>query len=182
MTPPVAQPSIVGPHPPRCSAMHEIHLSRGYSAVVDEADFDRVRAFKWHAHITTAGAVYAARWVTVRPKTRRLVRLHHFLLGVDPVEPVDHANGDSLDNRRGNLRQCSQAENNRNRGPNTGRRFKGPSFKPSRGHWESVIKHCGKRRFLGSFKSEEEAALAYDVAATALFGPFARLNFPAGVE
>jgi hypothetical protein len=91
---------------------------------------------------------------------------------------VDHINGDTLDNRRANLRVCTKSENNRNRRklhPTTSR-FKGvyKNTKP----WIALIECNGKQFVLGRFASEEEAALAYDKAAKEHFGSFARLNFP----
>lgn len=44
--------------------------------------------------------------------------------------------------------------------------------------WVSCIYANGKRKWLGSFKDEKKAALAYDIEATWLFGSFAYLNFP----
>lgn len=47
-----------------------------------------------------------------------------------------------------------------------------------RGRWTSVIEVGGKRQRLGTWRCAEEAALAYDEAVYAIWGPGAWLNFP----
>jgi hypothetical protein len=51
--------------------------------------------------------------------------------------------------------------------------------KRSRNSWQAAIRRDGKSVYLGSFRSPEDAARAYDAAAIEEFGEFARLNFPA---
>lgn len=97
-------------------------------------------------------------------------------------ESVDHINGDGLDNRRSNLRVCSHAENRRNSKKVSGRRklashYKGVSH-PSKNRWTASITVMWKTLHIGSFKTEIEAARAYDEAARNHHGVFARLNFP----
>jgi hypothetical protein len=100
---------------------------------------------------------------------------------------VDHINGDPLDNRKSNLRVCTQAENLRNRRKRakpTSSKFKGVSRhtisrqKP----WLAKIKSDGKTIYLGTFETEEQAAEAYDRAALERFGTFAHLNRARGAQ
>ncbi len=95
-----------------------------------------------------------------------------------PVNQIDHINGDRSDNAIGNLREASSAENCRNRRSSKQRAkgiylFRGRFFKAS-------IQHQGKRKFLGVFRTPDEAAHAYNKAAVRLNGEFACLN-PVGV-
>jgi len=106
--------------------------------------------------------------------------LHRLIVGAPVGEVVDHINGDTLDNRRSNLRVCSRAENLWNAGKrrhNTSG-FKGVCFDKRDGRWYARIRAVGRVHDLGRYKTAEEAAMAYDAKAAELHGPFARLNFP----
>lgn len=111
-------------------------------------------------------------WFETRVYAHRLV-----LAAVTGVE-VDHINGDGLDNRRSNLRAATHALNLANQRPQQGRssRFKGVSWNKQRRGWEAYIRVAGRQIHLGLFSDEGDAALAYDKAAIAAWGSFARPN------
>lgn len=161
-----------------------VDLTQGLVALVDEADFERVvGAGKWHAHLSR-GLFYAGRNFPQRepgaPRQKR-VHLHTFLTG---WSLVDHRNGDTLDNRRENLREATRSQNSRNAGrraDNTSG-FKGVSWHSGSRLWRAYITVNGQREELGSHKSPIEAARAYDAAAREHFGEFACVNFPLGME
>ena len=93
----------------------------------------------------------------------------------------DHINGDSLDNRKANLRSATHLQNcwNARKSPQSAySKYKGVTFDKMRQKWNAQICVNGKRIFLGTFKDETEAAKAYDSAAKRHFGEFAALNFP----
>jgi hypothetical protein len=108
------------------------------------------------------------------------VLMHRALLAV--AGPVDHTNGDGLDNRRANLRAATCTENARNvrvhRDNLAG--WKGVSKAPPRvrARWRARIWVDGRELRLGYFDDPEAAARAYDAAAREYFGAFAALNFP----
>jgi hypothetical protein len=90
---------------------------------------------------------------------------------------IDHINGDKLDNRRSNLRICTQAENVRNQKKTRYPRlshYKGVS--KDHGCWRARITKDRVWYCLGYFRTEEAAAQAYNQAAQELFGEYARLN------
>lgn len=91
---------------------------------------------------------------------------------------VDHRSRDQADERIENLRLATDAQNQHNQEPKSGRssRFKGVRFQKDCRQWRAEIRHFGARVHLGSFKDEVEAARAYDAAARQFHGEFASVN------
>lgn len=170
--------------------MKIIPLTRGYVALVDDEDYEKLSAYKWFAHIgnhlkfsdpESAGKklVYAARNRPTVNGRRGMLQMHREILGLGPKDPnVDHADTNGLNNQRYNLRKADQAQNNANASPRQGEtsRYKGVSFDLETGKWRAVIYFRGARRFIGRFRDEVDAAQAYNLAAEELFGEFARFN------
>ena len=75
--------------------------------------------------------------------------------------PVDHININKLDNRIENLRvaTCSQNTRNQNKKKNCSSKYRGVSLENNK--WRAQISIDGKKKHLGSFDNEEEAAKAY---------------------
>jgi hypothetical protein len=158
---------------PEAVRMKQISLTQGKVALVDDEDFERLSAFRWHVHDAN-GKIYARR-TCLLSESHRHEYMHHAVLGFGVR--TDHRDGDGLNNTRLNLRPCTQSQNMANSPPREGRRFKGIEHLSS-GRFRAVIAKDGKRTRLGIFDSEEEAARAYDQRARETFGEFARLNFP----
>jgi hypothetical protein len=161
-----------------------IELEQGYSAIIDKADKELVEPYPWRLLRGHNGKVYAYAQTKSGP-----VYMHRLIARTPVGRETDHINGDGLDNRRSNLRiaTCSQNSANmwkprRRDGSPTSSRFKGVSWDRSRNKWQSKITVNGLCKNLGRHGSEEEAARAYDAAARASWGPFARLNFPPARE
>jgi len=104
--------------------------------------------------------------------------MHRMIMQPPEGMVVDHINGNGLDNRRCNLRICTQEQNARNNAPkgNGASRFKGVF--PCGKKWGAKVTHRKKTHRLGVFADEVEAAKARDRLALKLHGEFARLNFP----
>lgn len=102
-------------------------------------------------------------------------RMHRLILG---TPYVDHRDGNTLNNQRSNLRECTQQQNIWNSASHRGSssRFKGVSFHRRTGKWQAELCVNRKRTHLGTFNSEAEAAVAYNLAAERAFGEYARLN------
>jgi predicted Zn-ribbon and HTH transcriptional regulator len=92
---------------------------------------------------------------------------------------VDHVDGNGLNNRRSNLRPATKSQNGANARKNPGKtsRYKGVFWDRERSAWQAKIMVNRKALSLGRFASEEDAALAYDLAAREAFGEFALTNF-----
>lgn len=162
--------------------MKEIPLTGKYAfgrvTLIDDEDYETVSAYRWRIAKTIQGKEYVVAYI---PNPDRIGKgmsnygLHTLITG---FSMVDHRNGDTLDNRRENLREATYCQNSANRPAHkrTCTGYKGVNR--SNGRWQARIMKEGKRKFLGNFDTPEEAARAYDVAARELHGDFAWLNFP----
>lgn len=156
--------------------MKIVHLTKGYDAIVDNVDYERVIKFKWYASVQVSGIVYAYR--TCKKKT---IIMHRFIVNapMDTSIGVDHINGDGLDNRKSNLRLCTKSQNaanSRKYATNTSG-YKGVYFDKRENKWVSRIRLSGKRIYIGGFNDRISAAKSYDLKAKEIFGRFAKLNF-----
>jgi hypothetical protein len=117
---------------------------------------------------------YVYRWKNGLRRVKEF--LHRAVLDAPRGSQVDHVDMHGWDNRRHKLRLCSNQQNHANRGKNRNNTsgFKGVSFDKRAGRFVAGIKVDGRRRFLGSFITPEEASVAYSRAAEAAFGDFAR--------
>lgn len=149
-----------------------VPVSRGKDvALVSRDDHEEICKHKWH--IQKGGAVcYAARL----DENRKRIFMHAQIIGKQPVGLViDHANGNGLDNRRENLRAATKSQNAANsKKRSLLSKYKGVC-KNGPG-WQATICHKGKNIYLGTYKTQEQAAIAYDLFAYMAHGEFAVLN------
>lgn len=156
--------------------MREIQLTQGKVALIDDADYERVIAFAWYAAKSVTKNF--VQWYAQTKINGKTAYLHRFLMGAGPGAQVDHRDHDGLNNVRGNLRICGQAQNNANaRFPRAASGFRGVYLNKTRGHHFAAINIGGVMRFLGRFDRPEDAARRYDEAAQEAYGEFATLNF-----
>ncbi|MEN6428435.1 MAG: HNH endonuclease [Phycisphaerales bacterium] len=148
----------------------QIPLGDGYYAYVDGADYEWLSRWKWHMQ-----GGYA-----VRREKKTLIFMHRQIMNPPKGRIVDHKNRNKLDNTRDNLRNCTHAENARNRGKRHGTtsRFIGVGRLRYCDEWYARVRCRGERFCLGRFTDEAEAARARDHKAVEVFGESARLNFP----
>lgn len=159
--------------------MAKIKLTRDFVTEIDDDMMEELGRFSWCASVGTNGGPYATRTEWMPDKKRyRVVRMHRQITGALRGQCVDHIDGDSLNNRRSNLRICSNAENIRNMKPHNGRSTKGVHFTKRRSHmqtpWHAYITHDMKRIHIGYFESESLAQSAYNEAARRIHGEFSR--------
>lgn len=161
--------------------MPSITLSCGRVAIVDLIDYAAYGALAWHSLRSPqkADRYYAHR--TIAGKT---VYLHRLIAKPPSGVLVSFRNGDSLDCRRENLRGATRGQSNAAAKAKPGAAFRGVC-QVGRGRFKATIsdrERAKKSRYIGTFDTAEDAARAYDVAAIARFGEFARLNFPPQAE
>lgn len=163
----------------------------GLVALIDEEDLPMVSGYRWYA-IRHSSYKNEDVWY-VRAKVKcadvgggqigTVIHMHRLILGF-PMGMVDHKNGNPLDNRRSNLRICSNSQNQANRrrlATNTSG-FRGVTWNKKSRRWQASIMFNQKCTYLGMYDLAEDAAIAYDVKARELFGEFASLNFPSETE
>lgn len=103
--------------------------------------------------------------------------MHRLILSAPKNLEVDHKNGNTLDNRRSNLRLCTRSQNAANIPTNRAKSgLRGVYFSKQKNKWKATITEGGREKHLGYFLDKESAARAYDKAAEESFGDFARLN------
>lgn len=154
----------------------QIPLSKGLFALISAEDYEMVNRHKWH--VTSHG--YAARNDRFGGG---IVYLHRAINRTPDNASTDHIDGDRLNCKRDNLRTVTSQQNSFNQSKRktpTSSCFKGVSFVAGESkdsdRWESYIKCAGVKGSLGCYVSEMDAALAYNIKATELFGVFAKLN------
>lgn len=137
--------------------------------MVDSDDYLRFFEMKWSLNSNGYARTYInGKWIT----------MHKLIMDTPPGKEVDHINCNKLDNRKINLRIVTKSQNNMNRKPykNSSSKFKGVFWDKNLKKWRAYITLNKKRKWLGSFNSEEEAAIVYDSEATKLFGKYAKTN------
>ena len=164
--------------------MIEVPLNKGYTAIIDEIDADLAKLQRGVQDGKNRTVFYAQRKICHKTTGMHVLILQRKLgRKLTANEITDHINSNGLDNRRSNLRAASISQNHCNRrkleslqGRPTSSKYKGVRWEECRGKWRVDIRIEGKRVYLGRFKTEIDAANAYNRAAKAAFGEFARLN------
>lgn len=153
-----------------------IRLSEQHETIIDVADVELASPYRWGAEVSQpSGALYAR-----GSRQGQKVFLHRLILGLQKGDPRegDHTEGNTLDNRREKLRISTVSQNRHNRTFSTNtsgyrgvKRTKEGRFMAVIGTWKTPT-----WRYLGTFDTATEAALAYNNAAREIYGSFASEN------
>lgn len=143
-----------------------IPLTQGKNAIVDDEDFDFLNQHKWYARNNGKGTFYAVRRYRCKPNYKEIktVRMHRLIMNVRNGMEVDHINGNTLDNRRCNLRIVNRRENCQNMHIKSTSKYPGVSWRKDIKKWHAEIYFEGKNRHLGFFENEKEAYNTYKKA------------------
>jgi hypothetical protein len=167
-------------------SFRKIKLSNSkYYAHVDHADFHELSKYNWF--VDENGRYKRAIRIDKQKGPKAVVHMHRQImknelnakrstLNTDLL--VDHIDNNALNNTRHNLRLVTPQQNQMNRKPQRNKQYKGITKHKRSKPWKAKIFYNNRHIHIGYYKTQIEAAKAYDQAAKKYFGEFAYLNFP----
>lgn len=143
------------------------YTSNNMEFFFDLEDYDKIKDYCWHI----------VKGYLIANINGHTVSMHRMILNAPNECIVDHANHNTSDNRKANLRICTNAENN----ANTKLSVKNTSgakgvYLRKNGKYTAYINKDNKRYWLGTYETIKEASDVYDHKALEFFGEFACLN------
>lgn len=126
---------------------------------IDFDDYEKVKDFCWCKN--------RFGYLVARTKDGKILRLHRLIMDAPKGMVVDHINHDITDNRKSNLRICTQHQNSMNTAG------KGCYFNKNKRVWIAEITVNRRKIYLGRYKTEREAIKASRIAKQKYFGEFA---------
>lgn len=155
-----------------------VPLTKGQFSLIDADDAHLIGRWNWRAQWKANAKVFYASRKSGKSEGRRCnILMHRQIMGDPEGFQVDHIHGDTLDNRRSELRIATGSQNQWNtkmRSDNASG-FKGVSWHTATGRWQAKISAHKKRMHLGYFDTAQEAHEAYCVAAREYHGEFRRV-------
>lgn len=156
---------------------YSLVLQNGLRVYVDEEDYNQLNKYNWYMRkvFSKSGKLKSVPILTGiknehgKSKDKSII---HFILDLSIDEMVIHLNGNYLDYRKENLKIINKKEHNfyKKAVANTSSKYKGVTLDKRHNTWVSQTKVKGNRIYIGSFKSEDEAAKSYNKFITDTFG------------
>jgi len=144
----------------------------GYDVLIDDEDFDLVSNYKWYV-LKVKNLIYFRRIVS----NNKHVLLHREITNAQKGVNIDHVNGNTLDNRKCNLRVCTTSQNAMNckNRENNKSGYKGVSWDANHKKWQAKIMLKRKTMWLGYFTDAKDAYKAYCNASKEYHGEYGRV-------
>lgn len=146
-----------------------------FKVLISNEDYDKCIKLRWNIQVVKYKD--KVKWYAYSSNNGKHIFLHRFILGINGKSVGDHINGDTIDNRRENLRECSHKENCRNRGENQNYSgHKGVLWytRTKTPKWMAYIKVDYKFKNLGYYDNIEDAIDARKEAEEKYFGEYVR--------
>lgn len=141
-----------------------IYLTKGRTSTVDDDNYELLNKYKWYA----IQGKYAARDKRINGK-RFHIRMSRHIMDCPANMEVDHINGNTLDNRRENLRVVTHSINGKNthsyKKESRSSKYRGVYYNNEIGRvkrWTAQITINMQHKFIGRFLTETDAAIAYN--------------------
>ena len=142
------------------------YLNDGSTFIFDTDDLDNVKQYYWNQ--SSYGYIKAG--------SRQKLALHRLIANCPKGKVVDHINGNIRDNRKANLRICTQHQNSMNNviAKNNTSVCTGVTWDKSKNKWKAQLMYEYKNIFLGRFNTFEEACIARKAGEEKYFGEYVR--------
>lgn len=140
----------------------------------DLEDYDKIKDYCWR--MNDYGYIYA---YDIKAEQRTYIFMHNLIMNnLEKKFIIDHINHNRNDNRKDNLRKCSQSKNsmNRKRQSNNTSGITGVRYRKENGIWIARIKIHGKEISLGTYTNKEDAIKARKEAEQKYFGEYSYDN------
>lgn len=141
-------------------------------AFIDEEDLDIVQQYHWYKDKSKG---YWTTNIIQEDGRKTTLTLHRLVTNANSNEIVDHINRDKNNNRKSNLRKCTSQQNSYNHSLKINNKtgYSGVALSRNRKRWTANIRINGKRKFLGTFDTKEEAIQARLQAEADWYGEYA---------
>ena len=154
-----------------------IPTTKDQVAIIDVFDYALVSQYKWCAHYDKhTDGHYAATRIPKEGGGQLYIAMHRLITDAQKGDVVDHKNRTTMDNRNSNLRITDHSGNMRNKGLQSNNKSgsTGVIFRNDSGSWRAFYNKDGKRVWIGTYKTKEEAIAARLNAVRVEYGEFFR--------